>query len=326
MQEITLPLDLRERPSKAALRQRNHCLSCGSQKLTSLWQGSFDDPDVRQDVLRAHYSGEPLAHLQGLCFERVGCEECGLSFQRDILTDEWLKVLYGQWISAEQIAFKDAQQRRRPIEKSRALIQHCLQLHQLLEGDGQRPLRILDFGCGDGKFLQLANAMGFRATGIDFSDSRQLRVRTVGGVHLYSSLAEMEAVASAEETLFDAVTTFQVLEHLADPLATLQALSGHLCPGGVLIVEVPNCQGIEGKPLSEKEFAHIDPLEHINHFTPQSLRQMVQRAGFEAITSPVSFVAGDLKQVAKRAVGGLLRRSPVASWLQSTNLYCRKLG
>jgi hypothetical protein len=53
-------------------------------------------------------------------------------------------------------------------------------------------------------------------------------------------------------------------------------------PGGVLVVEVPDCTGID-VPHDAVEFHAVDPLEHINQFEPGTLRALCERAGFEPV-------------------------------------------
>ena len=248
-----------------------------------------------------------------------------MSFYQDILTDDWLKVLYSQWISEAQVAHLEASLGASRIETTQENIGHCLRLRQLLKAAPHQPLRLLDFGCGDGNFLRAANLLGFQSAGIDFSDSREERSHKIGEITRYSTLEDFQENSPLSGQL-DVVTLFQVLEHLVEPLEVLEALSAHLKPGGVLIVEVPNCQGIDGSPQNSEAYRNIHPLEHINHFTPDSLALMAQFAGFEPVVPGPVWVGSQLKEVVKAVVGSAIAHSPLKNLRKSTNQYFRKPG
>ncbi len=118
------------------------------------------------------------------------------------------------------------------------------------------------------------------------------------GLQLYPDLAALEAEVKQP---FHAITLFEVLEHLVDPMATLGALRERLVRGGILVLEVPNCDGVSGIG-SESDYRLIHPLDHINAFSAQTLKAFAARAGFEAIVPPAAYVTTDLVRVAKNTV------------------------
>lgn len=77
---------------------------------------------------------------------------------------------------------------------------------------------------------------------------------------------------------FDLVTAFHVMEHLPDPLGTLRRMVGWLAPGGLIIVEVPNMAGV-GSRLFGRYWSGLELPRHLIHFTPETMRAMVERAG-----------------------------------------------
>lgn len=311
------------RQRKAQFRRRERCILCYSQNLVMIWEGSFQDPVLRAEIEKGCYSGDPLSYLENATFQRKRCDECGMTFQSDILTDDWLRVLYGEWISAHQIDSLEASRDFSALETAQQNIKHCLRLKKMLGNAVSQPPRVLDFGCGDGSFLRAASLLGFEAVGIDFSESRQERNRKLGAVSLYCDFDDL-LKNSCTSNQFDAATLFQVLEHLAEPLETLKGIASQLSTHGILIVEVPDCRGVGDVPTSADDYQMIDPLEHINHFTPDSLSLMAQQAGFVPISAGVAYVSGRLKDVAKEVVAGLVRRSPLRTLRKSTHQYFRK--
>ena len=88
---------------------------------------------------------------------------------------------------------------------------------------------------------------------------------------------------------FDALTMFNVLEHVLDPWAMLNTAHELLRPGGVLVVQVPN----DFSPLQEAVRSHLDVAlvgrrgDHVNYFDFES---SMKRSGATAFTRSCSTV------------------------------------
>jgi 2-polyprenyl-3-methyl-5-hydroxy-6-metoxy-1,4-benzoquinol methylase len=305
---------------RARFCQRDRCILCGSSDLLVLWNGAFTDEIVQAETRKSGYAHNPLALLQEASFRRVRCQKCEMSFYQDILTDDWLKVLYEKWICDEQIEALEAAKRFSKADMGTHYAKHCLRLRQMMGAHKTASPRLLDFGCGDGHFLQVASSFGFESVGIDFSDSRQNRVYPSNNISLYANLGQL-CQSPAGQTPFDAITLFQVLEHLSNPLEVLRSLYDWLSPTGFLIVEVPDCQGVAGIPTNSEDYSKVNPLEHINHFTPDTLTRMCQRAGFQSVPHPVAIVTTDWKNVLKGFAGGVLRKSMFGTLQRTTQQY-----
>jgi SAM-dependent methyltransferase len=275
-------------------RVRDRCISCGGGQLKPLWVGDFSSEPVRSWLRGFHYEADTDAVLSSQRFERVACATCSMAFHRFVLDETWTRVLYEEWISPKQIeSFEHAHHGSNPDSKSAMaaqLIKHALRIRKILSSNRrQRPIRVLDFGCGDGGFLTAANLLGLDVFGIDFSVTRQSRAHR-RGIPVCGSLAEFDALGAGR---LDAVTLFEVLEHVAQPLELLVELRRRLGPGGVLIVEVPDCSRVPTVPRTFDHFHDVQPLEHLNHFTPITLRGICERAGYRPIPKPPAHVTTD---------------------------------
>lgn len=248
-------------------------------------------------------------------FIRVACNACGMSFHRRVLTDGWLKKLYSEWISSAQVdAFEAALREKRPdatFENGIQLLKHLLRLRRLSRLRGRGALRLLDFGCGDGTFLGLGAALGFESFGVDFSASRRARGDR-SGVVIAPSLDELRDRAGGE---FDCVTLFQVLEHVIEPLKILDALRALMVPEGLILIETPNCSGI-AIPRSIEEFHAVQPLEHVNHFTPDTLTSLCERASFVPVPRIPAHVTTHPLSLLKTEASRLLRRRTTSQYFR----------
>jgi 2-polyprenyl-6-hydroxyphenyl methylase/3-demethylubiquinone-9 3-methyltransferase len=100
---------------------------------------------------------------------------------------------------------------------------------------GLRGLRVLDVGCGGGILAEAMTARGARVTGIDLAE----KPLKVAQLHLLETGLEVEYRLIAPETFareapgsFDVVTCMELLEHVPDPAATVQACSDLVRPAG----------------------------------------------------------------------------------------------
>jgi SAM-dependent methyltransferase len=102
--------------------------------------------------------------------------------------------------------------------------------------------KLLDVGCGDGRFLRHAKEQGFEVWGIDFDKKsvenvkRNLSIDTVFAM----SLEEFYEYAKEKNLKFDVITFFEVLEHQDKPRKFLEMVKGLLKEGGYIAGSVPN--------------------------------------------------------------------------------------
>jgi hypothetical protein len=100
----------------------------------------------------------------------------------------------------------------------------------------------------------------------------------------------------------------------------MRRLSNLLADGGILVLETPDCSGITNIE-TRYDYAQIHPLEHINAFTPITLKHFATSLGFAHIAKPVSVVTCDLKKITKGFVKHLL--NPLLK--PTTQMYFRKI-
>jgi 2-polyprenyl-3-methyl-5-hydroxy-6-metoxy-1,4-benzoquinol methylase len=244
----------------------------------------------------------------------VACQDCGLAFHRHILAPDWNERRFSKWMSQEAIeAFeKPFRTPSNEFRRGADYTAHVLRIERLtLSVRGSSAPRVLDFGCGYGGFLSMCSLYGFDAYGVDRSSAKRDN-NTFSRV-----VAEIEEVE--EFAPFHALTLFEVLEHLDDPHGLMLRLRDLLCPGGVLVLETPDCTGVR-KIESRYEYAKIHPLEHINGFTPETLIRFAKRLGFTPVAKPLACVANDLNRVVKTVAKGLL--GPFMK--PTTQMYFRK--
>jgi 2-polyprenyl-6-hydroxyphenyl methylase/3-demethylubiquinone-9 3-methyltransferase len=98
---------------------------------------------------------------------------------------------------------------------------------------------VLDIGCGGGLFLSLLKQQGAQVVGIELSDSRAQYAIMKHGLTIDKHPIESAHWQKGYANHFDAVTLWDVIEHVNYPQQTLQCAVNVLKPGGLLIIDTP---------------------------------------------------------------------------------------
>ena len=175
--------------------------------------------------------------------------------------------------------------------------------------------RIFDVGYGNGFFLALAKQGGWTVDGIDTSEeNRKLSQKKFG---LSLKVGDFGKDVS-DGAVFDAVTFWDVIEHLPDPYPMIQKAARILKPGGIILVAVPNDQSFlrflseflyrisHGRFKSGLEKIYL--LEHVAYYSLSPLQGLFRSNGFEPIEH--FYTSTDLAKysfsLAQRLIAGLI--------------------
>ena len=153
----------------------------------------------------------------------------------------------------------------------------------LLLGEARQGERVLDLGCGAGRFVAALRQAGADPVGVEIAEAALERARAVApGAHL--RLLEDDGSIPLEHGSMDLVWCSEVLEHVADGAHLLQEARRVLRPGGRILVTVPYHGRVQAALIALLRFdAHFDPRgQHLRFFTRASLAASLLAAGFEA--------------------------------------------
>ncbi len=175
---------------------------------------------------------------------------------------------------------------QRPLHELNPVRLDYVRRHQRLQGS-----RVLDIGCGGGLLTEALAAEGVTATGIDLSE----KLIDVARLHLLESgrtveyrLVSAEQMALERPQAFDAVTCMEMLEHVPDPHAILQACFELLKPGGRVFLSTlnrtPKAFGLA--ILGAEYFAQLLPKgthDYRSFIKPSELAASLREIGFELL-------------------------------------------
>jgi SAM-dependent methyltransferase len=125
---------------------------------------------------------------------------------------------------------------------------------------------ILDYGGGDGRLMTPFLQSGHKCYIVDYVSD------TVQGVERVASTVD----SIEPNQIFDVMILSHVLEHVAEPRRLLSALRLHHRHGGILFVEVPMQLWRKAPPRGE-------PLTHINFFSPDCVRYLLESCGYDIL-------------------------------------------
>jgi SAM-dependent methyltransferase len=257
--------EIRTPPS--ALRTR-HCPLCGHEEARLLVRGNFNLSGATAD------------------YRVVACQDCGFRFLHPRPDEEELARFYQADYAAHALQLKcDGPATREQASLNRRFHQmaahrcRIIQRFRPLPWDG---LRVLDVGCGNGSFLlEMARQHPVEAWGVDLSETtlaavaeqaalREVKLRLVKG-----ELASVQLPPAH----YDVITLWHMLEHDGDPVRSLRRARQWLRPGGLLLAEVPNSDGLIAR-LCGGSWLGWDMPRHLVHFTAESLGRAARQAGF----------------------------------------------
>jgi 2-polyprenyl-3-methyl-5-hydroxy-6-metoxy-1,4-benzoquinol methylase len=163
-----------------------------------------------------------------------------------------------------------------------------------------------------GLFLDEARKAGWDVTGIEPSRWAAESARARGLKVFNGTLDEFISKGGA----FDAVVSWDVWEHLEDPLAALERAHELLKPGGLFVFTTVNLGGI-GRKLFRGRWPWFMRM-HLHYFTRESLTRMVRSAGFEVLATSTEAKTLKLGYVLDRARSFLGPAAALARSLAST--------
>lgn len=135
---------------------------------------------------------------------------------------------------------------------------------------------VLEVGCGSG---QLAAYLKHEGYSIEVADISQDLLDEIKGLHdITGYCGNLENIQFSHT--YDAIIFNNVLEHLPDPVNTLQRAEQLLTAEGFVFLEVPNIDSLQFRLFGESWFPLQIP-QHLFHFSPRSLQGVAFQASLE---------------------------------------------
>ena len=136
---------------------------------------------------------------------------------------------------------------------------------------------LLDIGCGAGYFIKCALERGWQGHGLELlPEYVQYAQETLNLKNVQQGSLDNELPFQPQA--FDAVTLWDLIEHLRHPLACLEKINAVTKPGGLLIIWTPN---VKNSIFVKDQWLSYKINQHIYFFSRNSLQQILKKAGFK---------------------------------------------
>ncbi len=187
--------------------------------------------------------------VSGIRVAYLRCTVCEFLFTRDF--DNWSQADFAEKIYNAEYALVDPDfAEKRPASNTALIIQKF--------GKFRDRIRLLDYGGGEGRLMELLRANGFRT------------------VNTYDPFSSKHHVSDGKQ--YDLITAFEVFEHVPDPMATMRDITKRMKAKSLLLFSTllqPANFGAEGV-----SWWYVGPRNgHISLHSQKSLATLLAQCG-----------------------------------------------
>jgi len=213
------------------------------------------------------------------------CKNCGFVFCRSVPTEEELIAHYKSYGRNDYLSSVTVKRYHELLDKfesqmlDRPAAKSSSKTESGTEGrERSAPLRVLDWGAGIGYFLETAKERGWEVYGTEYT-SHAVEICCEKGITMFQG--PLSAVDMPGNS-FDLITSFEVIEHINNPMEEMERIIDLLKPGGLFYCTTPNFNSLLRYYLKD-DYNVITYPEHLSYYTPRTLHRLLRDAGLKKI-------------------------------------------
>lgn len=243
-----------------------NCNLCGANDYKIIYHSQYNKISQQELAEKFRSSGDEL-----LLDQLVQCNQCGLKYVNPRIKSEL--ILKGYSEGTDENFISQAESREKTFDKQLKYIEKII-----CPKNYQNRGKIYDIGTAGGSFLQAAKKRGWEVYGTEPNKwlcdwgKKNYNINIQPG-DLFSN--------HFENNFFDAVTLWDVLEHVPNPTKNLQEINRLLKPQGYLIVNYPDIGSWLSKAMRRKWIFLLSV--HLYYFNRQTIKKILEKNGFELI-------------------------------------------
>lgn len=168
------------------------------------------------------------------------------------------------------------------IEMEELAMLDMLEKYRASLGKQAAEMKVIDLGCGSGLITRRIQEMGYKVTGLDFSEEAVSKAKA-NGIDAYQ--CNLDEGIKGENGEFDVVWAGDIVEHVFDPMGLLREANRVLKSKGVLIVSIPSDVGLNnrlrmlfGISYQEQMYRRSGFYKHHTFFTLHLMDYMLEQA------------------------------------------------
>jgi 2-polyprenyl-3-methyl-5-hydroxy-6-metoxy-1,4-benzoquinol methylase len=192
----------------------------------------------------------------------VKCQSCEFVFMEKIPTLEELNMHYSNYSYTDEAYYS-------PLTKD--VYNSLLDEFEKYRKTG----KILDIGCGRGWFLTEAKKRGWEIYGTEYSEAA-IELCKENGINMKAGKLEK---STFNNEMFDVITSFEVIEHINNPIEEMKNIHSFLRQGGLFYFTTPNFNSILRYYL-KSDYDVIGYPEHLSYYTRKTINKLMLNSGF----------------------------------------------
>jgi 2-polyprenyl-3-methyl-5-hydroxy-6-metoxy-1,4-benzoquinol methylase len=265
-----------------------HCNLCGTNDTELLHRVSVSDKTLK--FYRHSRNSVGIGELVGDFFI-VKCKNCGLVYTNPRLSSEQLEIMYssntilgGNWKNFPYLFNSNFPDELQDLKQNSIKYDTLEKWKVRLFKDymySKKNLRLLDVGCGAGKFVRQCIDSGIDAYGLDLSQDR-----IEYGIKEYELKGRIWKGTLDEESnkgnTYDIITLWDVIEHVPDPSLLLSEVKRITHANSRVFLLTMSLDSFTYK-LYKKSWYYIHPPQHLHYFSHETMRKMLQKNGFSLV-------------------------------------------
>jgi len=240
------------------------------------------NPSYKSEVFKEAFLGKEHLLTYSLC------SSCGMIYCENIWDDEVVKKVY-----EDSIDHHHSKNKTLTLEKRLDLIRKWETTLRIFAIEGRSKienLKVVDYGCGWGDFLDVVWGSGVEPMGFD-EDRLKVQLAKKRGHRIASDIEELRSFAPVDVFMMNAV-----IEHLQDVKSVLDLVKELLKPNGLLVMATmdyrPGFIKKNMKQLKKNRLPltqHLNPVEHVNVYDYASVMKTLDKFGFRLVGTDTVF-------------------------------------
>lgn len=207
------------------------------------------------------------------------CSSCGTIFQYpfpalqdmvDYANKEYKDGKYKKYLDADDLKYATFEYRLKKV----------LEQFNTQKRLGASP-RVLDVGCSNGRFIEVALRNELDAWGVEFSESAIAAASEDVRGRIYHG--DANNIDNLGIKKFDVITAFDLIEHLFDPISFLNNLRKLLNKNGIIVMTTPDASS-PLRSIMGKSWPMLQPFQHTILLSRKGCKIMLQKAKYEHIS------------------------------------------
>lgn len=218
-----------------------------------------------QETRLSHYTSCKDYTVSHETFDLQQCAACGFVFTNPRPPDEQLPAYYQ---SDAYISHSNTS--RQLLDKVYKIARSFTlkwKYELIIKYSLEKPLSLLDYGCGTGAFLQQCRVKGLKIAGVEPAANARAQAQTLTETPISESLEEIKE-------MFSVITLWHVLEHVTNLHQTIERLASHLHQNGTMFIAVPNLTSADAQ-YYKTNWAAFDVPRHLWHFSKDTMRKLL---------------------------------------------------